>query len=468
MSINHRRISLAIGANLILEVINKISPLLILHHAQKSLGLADFGWAQFQIAFIESVQPFISFGFANFALAHAKDNEPSELRSLLSHLLTLKAFNAGLVLVFFLFQDMSSFDPASLAILLVVLISWVFEAFWLCIVRDKLIVVSLATGLLRALSLVLILLLVRQPEDRLLFVLLSIVPSAIIAFGTGTYAYLKLSFSRVSWTRLRQVLVQSTPFAIVVLFATLLDRLDIFTAEQLFGAAGTGIYSGPARVILSVSMVLSSLALPFFAETRKIEDADSLYKHIVMSLWFMTVLIAPLVFGLPWVEAPLVDLLFPKLPASASGLFSLLSISLIGSVLLSVFGVQLLLAKGRPWAVVGAIFIGLLVIPVFSYVFQKKLGLHGVAMALVLAKIAVGFAVVYCARCYLPRLPWKPFFKPMLAGAGMWLTLSLIRPSSLWVALPVGALSYGLCLLISSWKEFHELISLVKARRSPS
>jgi hypothetical protein len=47
MSIHRRRLGISIASGLLMEGLHKLSPLLILYHAQKYLGLSAFGSAQF-------------------------------------------------------------------------------------------------------------------------------------------------------------------------------------------------------------------------------------------------------------------------------------------------------------------------------------------------------------------------------------------------------------------------------------
>jgi O-antigen/teichoic acid export membrane protein len=459
MSINHRRISLAVSANLFLELINKISPLLILHHAQKSLGLAGFGWAQYQLALFETLQPFITYGFPNFAMAQAKDNDPDAMRSLSTHIFALKSINALLVIGFFILQQGGQLDLLTAGILTLVVVSCVFDAFWLCVVRHKLVWVSLSSGILRLISLGLILFLVRQPEDQELFLMLSILPMALISLATGFYAYSTLAFSRISMARLRHILFQATPYALLIFLITLLDRLDIFLVEHWFGIESAGVYAGPARITLSVAMLLSALALPFFAETRRIEDRESLYQHVNLSVWLLSASIAPLLFGLPFVETTLIEVMFPRQPASAEGILSLLSFSLIGSIFLSVFGVQILLAKGKVWEPLKAVVAGLIIVPLLMMLLQQRGELFGVAFSMVIGKIAVGLLCLYLARDLLLKFPFASFFKPMLAAAGMGVALFFLGSEIFVVNVLAGALIYIALLVIGNYQELRALLA---------
>ena len=144
MSINRRRITFSLAANVFFELINKISPFLILYHAHKALGLADFGKAQYHLALLESVQPFIVYGFPNFAMSHGRSDDRQALGGLLSEIFLAKCLNGFLVFVFFLFRQGHNLDPTSMGILLLVLLACILDAYWFCIVQHKLMWIGLA------------------------------------------------------------------------------------------------------------------------------------------------------------------------------------------------------------------------------------------------------------------------------------------------------------------------------------
>jgi O-antigen/teichoic acid export membrane protein len=464
MSINHRRISLSVASGLLLEIINKISPLLILHHAQKSLGLPDFGWAQYQLALFEVVQPFVTYGFASYALAEAsaKGNVKSELQNLFTHILVLKLMNAALVSLFYFisyqFNSSSHSDRYSFDILLVVMIAGVADSFWLCIARHKLAAISLISGVLRVLSLILILTFVETAENKHLFVMLSLLPNAVISLATGLYSFRELAFSPIVSSRLKDIFRRSTPFALIVLLVAMLDRIDIFLVERWFGLGVAGIYSGPAKVVQSLSMIISSLALPFYAEILNVHEKKVLYKHVSLSLWCLSALISPIIFGLPFIETEVIQTIFTNLPKSADQLVSLLSIGMIGTVLLSVFGLQILMSKSRPWPIIWGGLIFVMTIPLMVWIMQERFGFKAAAYSIVIGKIGLGLFCLHFAKDFLPKIPWLSLFKPLLAGAGMAYILQKINADGMMEMIMWGAVAYLFCLLLSNFREFNDIL----------
>ncbi|RZA16116.1 MAG: hypothetical protein EOP10_25165 [Proteobacteria bacterium] len=385
VAINHRRISLAVASSFLLELVSKISPLLILHHAQKTLGIEQYGWSQTQIAFLETMQPFITFGFASYALAitSGKGDAKDDLNRLFSPILYLKTFNALIValvyLAYFLWRG-NVLNVLDYLVFGVMLLTSVLDFHWVCVVRHKIAMVSLVSGALRLAFLGLILTLVKSSDDKSLFVALLIIPNAFVAMGTGYFAKSLAVFRVVKWEELRRIFLDSIPFAILIIMITTFDRVDLFSVERWLGLEIVGIYSGPAKVIQSISTVLMALSLPFFAEILKVTDSDSLTKHLRLSFFFMSVLISTIIFGMPFVEKDIAQLMFPAVAyESVRHLMSILSVSMVGSIFISVFGLQLLMSKGKPWPIIRGTFVYCLFFPIFVWAFGQS---HGQSNAL--------------------------------------------------------------------------------------
>lgn len=466
---NHRRITIAVVSGLLLEIINKISPLLILHHAQKALGLTDFGWAQYQLAVFEAVQPLIVFGFPNYALAESGAKGDLASKSVFTHVFVLKAINGLLVIIGFVgmtsWRDGVSLDRFAAGVLTLLVVSAVTDTYWFTILRHKLAAMSLVSSLVRVIFLGLILICVASPDDRGLFVVLSILPNALVAVGTGFYAYRQLGFIKIDGQRLRQILRGALPFALIVLLTTLLDRADLFLVESWFGLSAAGVYAGPAKVAQSLSFLISALALPFYAETLKLQDQKSLGKHAALSIWLLSALLAPVMFGTPFIDRQIIQLIFPGSAQSAEYLLSWLCLSMFGNLFVAVYGLQILMSKSRPWPVVGGALMALVTLVGVGYLTKAAFGLQALALAMVLAKLVFGGFCAVRARSELARLPWRPLFMPMLAGMAMGGGLALLRLDSLWAQTACGGVLYMASLITLNYREVRQILQHPKFSR---
>ncbi len=470
MAVNHRRVSISILSSLFLELINKISPLLILHHAQKTLGLPDFGWAQYQIAFFEVMQPLVAYGYTNFALAEAslRQHEEGELRSIFSHIGVLKFLHACAVAfgyAAYLVSVNRSVEPFGLLLFSLLLLATLSDAYWFSIAHHKLAKFSFFSGILRFIGLVLILVGIQQASDRKLFVFLSIFPNTLISLGTGYYAYRVLGFAPIIREKLKRMFWGATPFALIIFSITFFDRIDIFLMERWFGLELAGLYVGPAKVVQSLVALISALAVPFYAETLKVQDSESLSKHISLSLGFLSALTAPVIFGLPFIESDVLPYIFSNLNHSADRLMSTLSLGMMGSVLSSVFGLQVLMAKARPWALMKAIPLAVLTVLVMSWAGKGQLGFWAVAFGMVAGKWVLGLLCLYFSWDLFEHVPLKSCVKPLLAGVVMALGLKLLGHQNWIFMVACGGILYVLTLGFFYRRDLRQILKHPAARK---
>jgi O-antigen/teichoic acid export membrane protein len=196
---------------------------------------------------------------------------------------------------------------------------------------------------------------------------------------TGIFALKDLHFTKIVYSKLKEIAFKSTPYALVIVFTTLLDRIDLFLVERWFGLEAAGVYAGPAKIIQSITLLVIGIAVPIYAELLKVDDKEDLSKHIGLSLWITTTIVSPIIFGIPFIEHDVLGIVFTDLPSSADGLLTIQSLGLIGSILIVVFGFQLLMSKSKPWAIISGALVALIFAPIFVFVTKDILYIQSAA-----------------------------------------------------------------------------------------
>ncbi len=449
-----------------MEGLNKIAPLLILYHAQKYLGLAAFGSAQFGIAWLEIAQSLVAFGYANYAVAAISRGQDSV--PILSHVTALKIMQMLLVLfgiAAWSFWQKSAHPLQNYFLLLLFLLTaTVLDASWLALARLKLAYFSAFSIILRLGSLFAIFFWVRAPEDKQLFMLLLLAPHFLMALATSYFAWTRLGWSPIEPHALPQIWRAALPFAAISFLLMLQDRFDLFLMERWFGLEAAGAYAGPAKVVQSLAALGTSVVAAFSAEIVQVKDRESLARHSAFSLWCMLAIATPIVFGAPFVETEAMRLLFTHEAPEAHGIFSWLCLSIIGQVFITVFGLQLLQLKGEPWRLFLCLIPGLLLGPLLAWLLRTTYGWPVMAWAVVLSKGLAACLVVLAARPIIGAVPWSPIFRTLAAGACMALVLYGIVLQGMLLNLIVGGIVYLSCLALLnrqkvSWVLNHPKVS---------
>lgn len=462
MSINRRRLSLNLATGLLMETINKISPLLILHHAQKYLGLSGFGWAQYGLALLETLQPFVAYGYTNYAIAEiAREGGILQRCSqLFSSIAVLKTMHALLLILLCLIESSWQLSGLSVSehigLLVLILGSTALDAMWFVLVKRKLAIFTALGGLLRLGSLGLMIVLVNEPADKKLFVVLILLPNALMALASGLYAWRQLKWD--SPQHLLQVFWGATPFALIAIMLIVYDRFDVLLVKQWFGLEMAGAYAGPARVVQSLIMFTGSIVMAFYAEIVQAQDRESLFKHSSLSLWCLMALATPMVFGAPFVETDAMQLLFTHQMTATHGIFPILCLGIFGNVFIIVFGLQLLQLKAQPWKMIQALVPGLILGPLLAYSLRASLHVHAAAWGVVAGKLLAAVLIVWQARPLIGQFPWSSLSRTWVAGCGMALILKLGNWNGLLQNLLLGALVYLTALIILNRSQVWQII----------
>lgn len=440
MSLHRGRLSIGIVSGLIVEILNKIAPLIILHHAQKHLGLHAFGGAQFGLAWLETLQPLVAFGYSSYAIASlSRDSRVHEtLPRLYQNMTLLRLGQACLVLGVMLV--VSGTPP--LGLLIMVLASAAIDANWIALARQKATHLSLLNGLLRVGSMLAIVGLVQTPSDQNLFMFLQLLPNLLMGWVTALLVRKDIPWQLPKLQDLMRLFRGALPFALIALILALFDRFDLFLMQSWFGLEAAGAYAGPARVVLSLGALGATVVAAFSAEIIHVKDKESLARHAAFSLWCMLAIASPIVFGAPFVEDEMLARLFTHETPQTHGVFSWLCFSIIAQSCITVFGLQILQLKDRPLKLILGLIAGLISGPIFASFMHDSLGWLAMPGAVLFGKTIAALALMIMARPLIGALPWLTFVTTLAPGACMALVLYGTVLPGLWFQLGIGGLVY--------------------------
>ncbi|MBF0443582.1 MAG: oligosaccharide flippase family protein [Oligoflexales bacterium] len=464
MSINRRRLSFAIATGLLVEVIYKITPLLILYHAQKCLGLVAFGWAQYGIALFETMQPFVGYGYSNFAMSEVSRTcgDHGNSRRLFSHIVSIRAVHAVLIIsgtiIWSAFQPDGTPFSESAALLVFVMLATAMDSYWFVMASHKLAAFNLFGGITRLLTLAAAFVLIRDPQDKRIFMALMLLPTTLTSIVTGIYAFRHLRFSRPITADIRKIFFNSIPFTLISVLIIAYDRYDIFLAEHWFGLAGAGAYSGPAKLVQSLNLLTGSVVLAFYAEIVTVQDRQSLYRHTALSLFCLMAIVTPMVFGAPFLEKQLISIIFVNHSPSADGVFSLLIIGIMGNALIATFGIQLLQVKGFHWRFIWALLAGFVIGPFIALILKENLGLKSVVIGSLSSKALASVLVILGARGLIGQIPWASLTRTIMAGIVMASCLHFLHIEGIIPSLLVGSPVYMISLILLNRSEVGEIM----------
>jgi O-antigen/teichoic acid export membrane protein len=257
------------------------------------------------------------------------------------------------------------------------------------------------------------------------------------------------AFNSLDGTVIKKTIKAALPFALLVGFSTIYNRIDIVIITKLLGFVQTGLYGAAYKVFDLLAFfpaVVSHTLYPLFAGFMAQQARDRVQQQLEQYLRFLIALALPIGVGGSILARPLI--IFLAGPDYAEGA-SALAILIWASVILFMYIVAnaLVISQLTKFAVMitGANVIinilgNLLLIP--------YLGIRGAALMTVISELIQGSFYFYFIRKKITHFRlFGLFVKPLLAAAIMGLVVWQMKDSNLLIALSSGMLTYAAVLI---------------------
>lgn len=448
-------------SGLIVEILNKIAPLIIIHVAQKRLGIEKLGYALFGISVIELVIPFILYGYNQYGVIAAGRN-PRSTSKLMSGIFILKICHflilLGCLLSFFRFVPAYQIYFPMMLPLSVILGFSILDTIWVQSASQKVTVSNVFIGICRLVTLLLIVFFIKNSQDAVLFAILSLVGNALVNVFSTFYSVLKFGLVQPDWSSVKSIFKASTPYSVIVILNIVMERMDIFFAEHFGGLAGAGYYASTARLSHSLSQIANTIIAAFFSEMVVLSNQESLSTHLKMSTWMLLFFLSPIVFGVWFVSGDILNFIFDESFRSVENLLGWLFLSTSFLLLATSFGQQVLLLRGQVKVFAIALASGIVLSSILTY-FVGSISLNAIAIAMCAGKFLTMLIVIVSTRKSLGYFPFSILLKTTLPGLIMSVFLYLLHLEHFLSKIAVGALIFFISGYFLNQKEFSMLFS---------
>ena len=430
----------SIAANILLNVIRVGSgilfPILVYPYVSRVLGPENLGIVNFAISVVSYFVTLSTLGIPSYgviACAKARGDE-LEFRKTVSELffinlgltvLSYVAFSIFLILVPKFRENAVLFLIVSLNIVSSLLgMDWVFSA------TENFKLITLRTLIVKVLSLVLIVLLVRNPDDSLMYALILIGATAASNVVNFCIAHRYLMFDLPSLNLRKHFRAILTYFAAVVA-GTINANLDTVMLGFLHGDYSVGIYSLSVRaknlLIQAVSAALSAL-VPRFSQLAEQRDYSTFRSHIrILYIWGIFLSAFFCLYCIAFSDT-IVSILGGAAFSSAVVPMSILTMCVLVQALTWLLGVGVLQPLGREKEYAKVMFLATLVNVTLNSVLIPWLGVSGAAIATLITETVNAIMFHHYAKDFLG---------------------SCLRKSHVWIFILLGlasaAVSRGIC-----------------------
>lgn len=445
------RVSTSVVISLLVEVLNKLAPLIVIRHATQVLGAGAFGVSQFALSVIEVSIPFVTFGYHYVGATelHKLKDDKAAATKLIANLTALKFFHAllasGIILTLLAFRP----DWGEYRWVLIATVPFLFlsalDRTYLNIAFQRMTNLALWNGAFKLVSLVTIVLFVRSATDSTLYAVATLMASAgvsLVSIIQTRRSFAVLSFDTSSWP---SIFKRALPFAAVLVIYPLFERFDVFFAEAYGGADALGVYVAPWRLVASLTHFFMVVASVFLSEAVASESNEFLTRNTENALILCLSLTLPALVGIGFVGRDVLAFMFG---ADFVGMYHTMlwqTSSILMQSIVVIFGMQVLLLNGMRKKLLASLIVGVLVGLAFAWSLARARGIDGIAPAAFIGRFVATGLISYFALRKLENLRLQRFFGVGVSTAVMALALELGRRLGLnWmIQIGMGSAVFG-------------------------
>lgn len=348
---NVGRIKLTLLLVSLAELFNKLIPLFVIRIGQNRLGIESLGQAQFAIYIVELFLPIMAWGFDVYGpISLRKFTVGSEeWKTRLSDLMTTRLLLSLIVFIalvgsVFLVDKFVPYRSTVLVLSILMLLSG-FTTTYVHTADQSLGFLARVTIIAKVLSLVAIGIFIHDPADAILFAILSYGVNLMIGLASTFYIIRRYGFFRPRFGRIFTTFKNSLPYAITFILAILVERVELWFAEDWGGAQAVGVLTGPLKLYQGLLFAILSFSVVFYSEG--LAFPEKVGRYLRLTIWVLASLILPLTIGVFFVGEPLLVLLTGQGFQGQGQNLAFICTGLFGHTLLIIAGAQALSALGR-------------------------------------------------------------------------------------------------------------------------
>lgn len=468
IGINRKRVFLTTLIGVISELVNKLTPLILVRVGQSALGLEAYGYTQYGFYLVDFLLPFILFGYQLKSIFLAKDalrvGDKARVSRLMGEMILLRSLHLAVIAVgLFYYLVIVRDDAVLFGFVFCALVFNVAEFSFLNFAIQKLHYLSIATIISKIFGLLFVLGLVHAPEDRYLFLGSILFVNAFGCLVSTVYGWSQFKPTFPGKRELVQFLKDCIPHGIFISSIGLMERLDLMTVESSLGLAKMGVYAGVFKLYQSLVPLFLMMSTIFFAESLVMTGHAQTQKILRITVRIIMAIAAPAVCGIWFVASDVIQLILGESFLPGTYVLSILVSSMVFLSLIHVLTYQVFVQDRmiKKFAFYNLLFLPLIVI--FYRLMAEGGGIDRVALGVFIFKGIYLLGLLLWLKL-LGMSVWRDMGFGVVPAVLMAMVLLPFRGEwPIYQTILVGVFVYGVGLMV-----FHrgQMLQLLKAYRS--
>jgi O-antigen/teichoic acid export membrane protein len=254
----------------------------------------------------------------------------------------------------------------------------------------------------------------------------------------------------IHWPLIRRIFIAAFPFALLVGFSTIYNRIDVVIITKKLGYFDTGLYTAAYKffdLIAFFPAVVSHSLYPVFASLMARRNLPEVRLTIERYVRFMIAIALPIGVGASILARPIIIVLAGSDYVDSAPVLAILAWApVILFMYIVVNAVVVSQLTKFAMAITGS---NVVVNIVGNLILLPRIGIRGAAIMTLVSEFLQGVFYFYFVRKKIVHFHlFRFFWQPIIAGAIMAVVVWLLRDQFLFLTIAIGALTYALGLLL--------------------
>ena len=464
--------------NLVYQVLILILPIITTPYISRVLGAEGVGIYSFTISIVTYFILFGSLGVSMYGqreIAYARDDIVKRKKIFWEIILFRFITMAISILVFILTYATHDIYKEYYQILIVYLLAFAFDISWFFQGMEEFKKTVIRNVIVRTLSVACIFMFVKSPEDLSKYLL--IYSLADLLGNISLWFYLPQYFKGI---KVKHIIIKRHIIPIILLFIpqiavklyNIVDKTMI--GYMITDKSALGNYEEAYKIINVLFTIVSSLGIvmvPRIASIFASGDKKKLNEYILKSFRFTFFLAFPMMFGIIAVSSEFVPIFLGDGYRDAIAIVNILAPTILGMGITNVIGTQYLLPTKRQKKYTLSILTGLVVNVILNWILINTNGAFGASIATTVSQFAVVIVQMYYVKRHINlNRAIKSGKKYLISSSIMFVVCFIIgliikEPViSVVVKVAVGAITYGLMLIVLGDQYVYEIRNIMRAK----
>lgn len=421
--------------NLCYQILTLILPFITVPYVSRTLGADGVGIYSYTYSIVNYFMLFAMLGINNHGnrtIAKVRDNKKKLSEKFWSIYIIQLSSTLLMIVIYILYIIFIVKEYKIISIIQIIyLLSTLFDINWLFFGLEKFKITVTRNALLKTLSLILIILLVKNKDDIWLYTLILSGSTLVSQLLLIPFFIKELEFIPVKRTEIKKNIKPCLVLFIPVIAISLYNIMDKIMLGLLSNVSEVGYYEQASKIIyipLGLVTALGTVMLPRISNLVANKNIKAIKKYLKKSVDFMMFLAIPIYLGLIAISEDFVPLFLGKEFFKSSKLVCILSVNIIFMSFANIIRTQYLIPNERDKTYIISVSLGALINLIINFLLIPKLASVGACIGTIIAEFTVMFYQVISVR---KELPIKKYIRAMInylwKGCIMFLVVILIK-----------------------------------------